>query len=203
MPVFNGARFVREAVASALRSQDAELIVVDDGSTDETPLIVRQLGLEATLQKNLGPAAARNRGIAQASGDLIAFLDADDFWSESHPLRAREELERTGADLVFGETQCFSDGEPFGPRFHTFQLGSAVCRRDLFQRAGGFNEAMRAGEDVEWFLRARESGASIVAIPELSLYYRLHEGNRGRIHQSSRAGLLDALHESLQRRRNR
>ena len=84
MPVYNGAEFLAEAVASIVAQayQPLEIIVVDDGSTDETATIVQSLGGEIRYlyQFNQGPAAARNAGLALAQGDLIAFLDVDDLW---------------------------------------------------------------------------------------------------------------------------
>jgi len=204
MPVFNGAVFFAEAAASVLRSPlVTELVVVDDGSTDETPALASSLDERVTYlrQENRGPAAARNVGLDVARGEIVGFIDADDLWSTGHPATALRRLQCGGAALVFGETRCISGAEPFGPRFHTFQLGSAICRRELFDKAGRFDKTMRVGEDLDWFLRVRACGASIVALPEMSLFYRVHAGNRARIYQSSRAGLLDALQRSMQRKR--
>lgn len=204
IPVFNGAEFLAQAVASIRRSQlPKEIIIVDDGSTDDTAAVAKDLGDPAIYlrQENLGPAAARNRGLELARGEFIGFLDADDLWTENHPRAALERLEKDDADLVFGQTQCFIGG-PVGPRFHTYQLGSAVCHRRLIDKIGAFNSDMRRGEDVDWFLRARDSGANIARLSELSLYFRLHSGNRPHVHEATRAGLLSALHQSLQRRRS-
>lgn len=87
MPVFNAERTIRQAILSATRNQGnvkSEIIVVDDGSTDRTPDILRKLQAEMPLrvirQANAGPGAARNTALKQARGDLIAFLDADDYF---------------------------------------------------------------------------------------------------------------------------
>ena len=85
-PVHNGARFLAEAVESVERQgyEPLEIIVVDDGSTDDTPRVIAELGdrVLALRQENAGPAAARNRAIAAARGDVLAFCDADDTWPE-------------------------------------------------------------------------------------------------------------------------
>jgi len=204
IPVFNGAKFLGEAIASIRRSQmPIEIIIVDDGSTDKTELVAKNLGEAVTYlrQENRGPAAARNRGLEIAQGEFVGFLDADDLWTGSHPHVALDYLQSHDVDLVFGQTQCFITA-PAGPAFHTYQLGSAVCRRRLIDRIGGFNSQMRHGEDVDWFLRARDSGAAIARLPDVSLYFRMHPGNRPNVYQTSRGGLLSALHQSLQRRRS-
>ena len=179
LPVYNGESFLLEAVASVMRSASViEIILVDDGSSDGTPDLARTWDERVIYirQKHRGPAAARNRGLEVARGEFIAFIDADDEWAPAHPEAALRELEKS--DLAFGQTQCvmdsFGESEAFGPPFHTFHLGSAVCRRALFERTGGFDEALRFGEDLDWFLRRRDCGASIVQVRELSLYYRLH-----------------------------
>lgn len=211
IPVFNSEKFLPEAIATVRRSRlDVEIVIVDDGSTDNTESIAKASGsVQYVRQENHGPAAARNRALSIATGEFIAFLDADDLWANKHPASALAALENSGCDLALGQTQClvpstsFAAGfAPIGPPFHTFQLGSAICRRSLIDRAGGFDESMRRGEDVDWFLRVRECGGSIFRAPEVSLYYRLHARNRAKVYHNSRAGLIAALHQSLERRRN-
>src|SRR5512143_3730544 len=84
MPVYNGARYLRQALESALAQtyRPLEIVVVDDGSTDETPAILAEFGtrIRALRQPNSGSAAARNAALDAARGELIAFLDADDLW---------------------------------------------------------------------------------------------------------------------------
>jgi glycosyltransferase involved in cell wall biosynthesis len=84
VPVFNGERYLAEALDSVLGQtyRALEVIVVDDGSTDGTPAVVRTFGarVRCVTQPNAGLAAARNRGLAAATAELVAFLDADDLW---------------------------------------------------------------------------------------------------------------------------
>ncbi len=210
VPVFNGASFLLEAIASIRPSlEPLEIVVIDDGSTDGTGQLARNCpGLRYVRQQNAGPAAARNRGLKMASGNLIAFLDADDIWAEGHPASGLEYLRRHPAvDLVLGQVQYRFDskGPDFeNPRepFHSYQLGAAIARRELFDQIGDFNPSMHHGEDIDWFLRARESGAVIATLPETALYYRLHAANQPKIYRDSRKGLLDAFHRSLVRRRD-
>jgi len=108
IPVHNGAGFVADAVRSVLaqRFPDREVVVVDDGSTDATPEVLREFGerIRTVRQPNRGVSAARNRGVVEARGDWVAFLDADDVW---HPDKLQVQADVVGetpeVGLVFTE----------------------------------------------------------------------------------------------------
>ncbi len=215
IPVFNGERFLAEAVASIVthRIAPTQIVIVDDGSTDGTPEIVAGLGgtITSVRQTNRGPAAARNRGIELADSDLVAFLDADDLWGAGHPTAALGRLREAGdLDMVIGRTQCLRyEGDvggracfrPWREPFHSVNVGSWLCRRDLFGRVGLFDETLTYGEDLDWFLRAREAGARIGRIDGVCLLYRLRPGGMVARRGAGRGGLLDALRRSISRRR--
>ena len=217
IPVFNGERFLREAVQSVLAQNYApvEIIIVDDGSTDGTATVARSFPETVCYlhQANKGPAAARNRGIERAEGSLIAFADADDLWPavklELHlPYLIREPtieivMGRIQQVLlsksVTGQTQANEIGEPV----FSVNLGSAVIRRSVFERVGLFDETMRYSEDVDWFMRAREGGVRIKTIDAITIFYRQHEQNMTRGKSPSELNVLKALKRSLDRRRER
>ena len=210
IPVFNGERFLREAVESVLAQKysPVEIIIVDDGSTDSTATLARSFPetVRYLHQTNHGPAAARNRGIEQAQGDLIAFADADDLWP-SHKLELQLPylIRDSKIDIVLGriqqvllsETQAKEIGDPA----FSVNLGSAVIRRSCFERVGLFDETMRYSEDVDWFMRAREGAAAIMTIDAVTLFYRQHEQNMTRGKSTSELNVLKALKRSLDRRR--
>jgi glycosyltransferase involved in cell wall biosynthesis len=206
IPVFNGERFLREAVQSVLdqKYSPLEIIVVDDGSTDGTANVARSLPVRYLHQTNQGPAAARNRGIEHAQGELITFADADDLW----PL-AKLELQlpylTDDVEIVMGRIQqVFSSSEEeFGEPAFSVNLGSAVIRKTVFDRVGLFDETMRYSEDVDWFMRAREAGVAIMTIDAVTLFYRQHEENMTRGKSTSELNVLKALKRSLDRRRER
>jgi glycosyltransferase involved in cell wall biosynthesis len=217
IPVFNGERFLREAVQSVLDQEysDVEIIIVDDGSTDGTANVARSLPetVRYLHQRNQGPAAARNRGIEHARGSLIAFADADDLWpADKLALQLPYLISDPKTDIVLGRIQQVrlsetdtghTRAEEFAEPAFSVNLGSAIIRKSVFERVGLFDETMRYSEDVDWFLRAREAGAAIVTIDAVTLLYRQHEQNMTRGKSTSELNVLKALKRSLDRRRER
>lgn len=222
IPVFNGERFLREAVQSVREAvhvlhrkySDVEIIIVDDGSTDGTANVARSLPetVRYLHQPNQGPAAARNRGIEHAQGSLIAFADADDLWpADKLELQLPYLIRDAKIEIVMGRIQQVLlsrtfDGqtraEEFAEPAFSVNLGSAVIRKSVFERVGLFDETMRYSEDVDWFMRAREGGAEIVTIDAVTLFYRRHEQNMTRGKSTSELNVLKALKRSLDRRRD-
>ncbi len=177
IPAYNAAGFVRRAVDSVLAQtwQDLELLVVDDGSTDSTRSVLATYGerLRMLPQANGGPAAARNNGLRAATGEYVAFLDADDWWEadklteqvallDSHPelgfcSTATRLVGSTG--LPLGEWPCQIDTGPMPDAL--FMNGALVsgstsgvlARCGLVQQAGGFDVALRGYEDPDLWIR--------------------------------------------------
>ena len=217
IPVFNGERFLREAVQSVLRQKysPVEIIIVDDGSTDGTETVARSFPetVRYLHQTNQGPAAARNRGIEHAQGSLIAFADADDLWpADKLELQLPDLIADPAIEIVMGRIQqvrlagtAIGESSPYaeepGEPAFSVNLGSAVIRKTLFERVGLFDETMRYSEDVDWFMRAREAGAAILTIDAVTLLYRQHEQNMTRGKSTSDLNVLKALKRSLDRRR--
>lgn len=121
VPAYNAARWVQATVRSILEQEgvDVEVIVVNDGSTDDTAAVVRAIGdprVRLMDRPNGGVSTARNNGLDQARGAFIRFLDADDVMRPGDLLRKWEVLERTGADWVFADIQpCDPELRPTGP----------------------------------------------------------------------------------------
>lgn len=191
LPVYNGARFLPDAVFN-LRAQGypaLEIIVVDDGSTDNVADVAAALPVDVRFfrQDNAGPAAARNRGIRDASGDVIAFLDADDLWPDGNlALMVRRLLDHPDAAAVHGRAQLFRDadgrreflGNP--AESFPFYIGAGVYRRSAFETVGLFDADLRFGEDTDWFNRAAERKVTILKVDEVTLLVRRHEANMTR-----------------------
>jgi glycosyltransferase involved in cell wall biosynthesis len=212
VPVHNGEAYLAEAMQSA-RSQGIgplEIIVIDDGSTDDTPRVAQQSGNCSIYhhQENAGPAAARNRGLAVARANVIGFLDADDLWPQDKlPTQLRFLDAHPHVDAVLGAIQWLrrapgrSAFEHAGAPMKGFQLGCGLYRRRIFDRVGLFDPSLHPSDDVDWLLRAREKQATIAALDEVGLLYRHHESSMTYGMPTEALGLLRVIKHSLDRRR--
>ncbi len=215
IPSYNSASFLEDAVKNVLQQgiQPLEILIVDDGSSDDTAAVAAKLSgpIHYIYQENSGPSAARNRGLELACGNIIGFLDADDLWAEDKTerqlalLQARPEV---GIVQGFVQWMCLVDASsaerryrPLGEPYASFNLGSALFRRSVFDRIGYFNATLHHSEDVDWFLRAREQGVSILIQENIALYYRIHESNISQDKLKRRASFLQVIKMSLDRRK--
>jgi glycosyltransferase involved in cell wall biosynthesis len=197
IPVYNGAAYVRQAIDSVLAQRDAdvEVIVIDDESTDETPAILREYGgrIRTFRQKNVGHVAARNNGARIASGEWLAFLDADDVWL---PEKLAKQLAAAddSVGMVYTDRENFGDiarvatvasasgplheGDLFEPLlFGNFvTVSSAMMRREWFDRLGGFDGELLVCEDWDMWLRFAAAGGMAAVCREPLTRYRWHPG---------------------------
>jgi len=207
IPAYNAERHIVEALEGVLAQtyRPVEIVVVDDGSTDATAETVRRFGprVRFTTQINAGAGAARNRGVAMATGRYIAFLDADDSWPPEKLARQVEILEKNpGCDLVFGQVQQFVDGgEDLGGPEPGILPGTLLARSEAFQRVGPLAEDLKLGEFIDWYARAREAGLSSQIESDVWLRRRIHEDNLGVRERASRGDYLRVLKAAMDRRR--
>lgn len=177
IPAYNYAQFLPGAIASVLNQTGPpfELIIVDDGSTDNTREVVAQYGdrIRYIYQTNAGLAASRNTGIRNARFDHLAFLDADDEWLPGflQILFAKfAELPETFAVIACRETYVNADGEPFATKRLSPQVAREITCRDIllktqfaadgvvvkraaFDECGLFDDTMRSSEDRDMWAR--------------------------------------------------
>lgn len=219
IPCYNAERFLAEALDSVFAQTlpVAEVIVVDDGSTDRSAEVAARQAdrVRYTVQSNAGPAAARNRGVELSTGDFIAFLDADDVW---HPQKLERQMARFAArpelEICVTHLSAFWEEEVRHEQAQRGALGGGaalpgyvmqtmLARRRAFEKAGPLNPALRYGEDTDWFIRARDSGLEIELMPDVLLFRRFHANNltRSRGNAALKSGILDMVQSSLARRR--
>jgi glycosyltransferase involved in cell wall biosynthesis len=216
IPVYNGERHLREAVASAL-AQDypaLDVLVIDDGSTDGSAEIARSFGSQVRYhyQPNAGLSAARNAGVALARGKFIAFLDCDDLWiPEKTALQIEVFRTRPATDMVFGLIEQFYSPELgergvfAGPDGTAVMPGYSACtllaRAGVFARAGHFDIEFRVGEFLDWYARASDAGLHSLMLDRVVLKRRIHENNMGVRDRDKRSDYLRVFKASLDRRR--
>jgi glycosyltransferase involved in cell wall biosynthesis len=182
IPTYNYGRYLRRAIESALGQsyRDVEVVVVDDGSTDETRDVASGFGADVryVYQDNRGPGSARNRGLNEAAGEVVAFLDSDDYFAPTH---VEEQMAVLSADAERGwafndaffvtedgqilEKVSDSFGEVYGEirsdalfellltYWNFIATSSVVMRKRCVEGVGYFDEALRWHQDYEFWLR--------------------------------------------------
>ncbi|MCU0722688.1 MAG: glycosyltransferase [Planctomycetes bacterium] len=198
VPTFERRGFVVEAVRSVLAQtwRDLEAVVVDDGSTDGTAEAVAAIGdprVRVVRKEHSGIAATRNRGIAEARGGFLAFLDSDDLWVPEK-LEKQMALFRGDTGFVYARYRSVSDGRtlrskpvggPSGRIYHALlrrifvQTSTAVVRREAAEAVGPFDESLAYADEYDFFLRLAERFPCGFVDEDLVIY-RIHGGNESR-----------------------
>jgi glycosyltransferase involved in cell wall biosynthesis len=194
VPVRNGERYLTESLDSILgqSTPPGEVLVVDDGSTDATPQLLRAYGdrLRVVRQDAVGLGAALNHGIATARGDVLAFLDADDLFT---PTSLESRMVRLDAadrpDAVFGtmvqfvspelgpEAESRFRYEPGPNRVRLFQ--TMLIRREAFERVGELDNSYVTGSNIDWMSRAEVAALRTAEVTDVVARRRLHGTNHG------------------------
>jgi glycosyltransferase involved in cell wall biosynthesis len=216
IPVYNGERYLAEAIESVLgqSAADMEVIVVDDGSSDGSAAVARSFGeaVRYCHQPHGGIGAALNHGLALAQGAYIASLDADDLWEKRKLERQLAVAEAdAGPVLIFGHVRQFISPDLDEDAARKLRCppdlmpgyipGTVLARRETFDYVGAFATQWRAGEFLDWYLRAKDMGVRIVMLPDLVLYRRLHRTNHGIVDPEAKTDLTKVLRLALARRR--
>jgi glycosyltransferase involved in cell wall biosynthesis len=216
---WNDELYVGEALESVL-IQDYhpfEVIVVDDGSTDATSEIVRAFGDRVSYvhQANAGCSAARNTGIRESGGDLIAFLDADDIWLPGKLDRQASEFDlrpELHACFTFAVNFWIDELREEAERFRGHRIAkplpaygasTMMTRTSIYEDFGWFDPDQDFGQTVEWVLRVKSNGAIVDHIPDVLTRRRIHKSNRSRDQDGkARDDFLHMLKEHLDRQRS-
>jgi len=202
IPTYNVAPFIAETLNSVFAQTftDFEVIVVDDGSDDaeelEHALEPYRERVRYVRQENSGAGAARNRGVQEARGDFIAFLDSDDLWMPEYLEEQVRFLRADGYDLAYSDALLFGDSPIAGKTYMqtapsvgpvTFLslvrnecniiTSGVVARRCVLVKVGLFNESLRNGQDFELWARLARNGARLGYQRKVLLRYRCREGS--------------------------
>ncbi|MEO0607886.1 MAG: glycosyltransferase family 2 protein [Pseudomonadota bacterium] len=213
MPAYNARHTISDSIANvqAQTLQNWELIIVDDGSTDETAQIaLRAAAADPRIcvlqRRNHGPSVARNAGADLARSQILAFLDADDFWAAdrlSGMLKAFRDLPHAG--VLFSRTR-FVDADTLRPGTMTrhrarlkavdimaenalCSTSNIVCLRSVFRETGGFTPGLNHAEDQDWLLRvALDDKWQILGIDQEWFFYRSDAESQSADLEAMRAG---------------
>lgn len=202
IPAFNHARFLGEAIESVLNQtlHDFEIVVVDDGSTDNTSEIVASVSdprVRYIYQTNKGLSAARNAGILNSGGPLLTFLDSDDrFLPQKLEVLTSVVDSNPHLGLVAGQALLIDEsGHTLGEIFdrplpvdsaelllgNPLHVGSVLLRRDWLKRVGLFDESLRSYEDWDLWLRLAGAGCRMASVPRPVSLYRFHQAQMTRL----------------------
>jgi len=220
IPCFNAASWLPATLSSvsAQRGVDLDIVVVDDGSTDGSSQVVREICPAARLIRtdNHGASAARNRGTAEARGSFLQYLDADDILGSDKLMRQVEALEHSGADVAYGDWQRLveqnpgeytngevvrrtMDGPPDIALFTWFWSPPAayLFRRGIVEAVGSWNSNLPIIQDARFALDCALRGARFVYCPGLMASYRQHMAN-SLSHRDQPAFVRDCLTNALE-----
>lgn len=219
LAVRDGERFLDEALRSvfAQRRPPDEIVAIDDGSADATAsILARYPSIRVRRQTNTGAAVARNHGISEATGDVVALLDHDDVWDAE---KLASQVAALDADPSLGFVLCaidnfltpglgaipaWVDPRTIGVPQPGFGTGTLCMRRSAFERVGPFDPATAPCDDSDWLVRALDAGVAFIHLEAPLVRRRIHDANlsgdiRGPAHR--RAMMARILHASLVRRR--
>lgn len=211
IPTYNVGRYLRQAIASVVAQTyaDYEIIVIDDGSTDDTAAIVQALTVPIRYfyQVNGGISAARNAGLSHVEGEFVAFLDADDIWL---PTKLHDQLvyldSHPEIEMIFSLAQNTLDPLQEASAYPILRAHippNCVFRRHIVARVGLFDETIRLGEFADWYGRAIDMGVRVYCLPKLLVRRRLHGENIGIKQQHNQLEYVRVLKRKLDRANGR
>ena len=206
IPAYQAEKYIAQAVDS-VRAQNwvgqTQIIVIDDGSADNTAAEAEKLGLQVIRKTQGGAASARNEGLRAATGQLVLLLDADDVLTEGALSAMYNAMTEKGVDAVFAMAEDFVSPEltdaqkaelkPRPAAYGGVLPGCSLIRRSVFDTIGLFDDTMRSGETVAWQLKLRDAGIQTAQIPYVTLKRRLHLTNTGRTQQKQEMANYAAL----------
>ena len=198
IPAYNSSQYIEETLKSVLSqtSPAYEIIVIDDGSTDNTAEIVSRYPVKLIKKTNEGPSKTRNRGIFESTGNWVAFLDSDDLWHEDKIASIKSIIEKnpnTGmlsTGFFIGNPkdgwQNIASRKLFDPDGSFFRqvyrrsfiaTSSVVIKKEVLDKVGGFDSTLLIAEDLDLWLRIALNRTNYHYLKERLLYYRVHDSS--------------------------
>jgi glycosyltransferase involved in cell wall biosynthesis len=214
IPVFDGERLLAEAIESVLAQSlpAAEVVVVDDGSTDGSAKVAESFGppVRVLRRPHRGVAAARNAGVEESAGELIAVQDADDLMKPRRLERQAAALGQASSPaLTLGRAEVRREDGFAGPSWLEWAYANSdrytpatlMATRSASELVGPFDETMRRGSDTDWLLRALEAGVRPVMLAEEVIVRRFHGGNLSYGYEGYRQAMFGILQRRAARQR--
>lgn len=214
IPVYNGEKFIASALDSVIKQDypDIEIIVVNDGSTDDSEAIIKSYTVTYIKQENMGVAAARNNGIDIAKGDFFAFIDQDDIWSPNKLrlqidlLKAHQELGYVLSKQILHLEKGFKKPnwlkeEQLDQPIIGYLPSTLMVRKELFNKIGLFDNTFKLGSDSEWFFRANEKNIKMKIMSDVLVHRLIHDSNHSHLVGNSHIELLKMVRQSILRKR--
>ena len=215
IPCYNAGAYLRQTLESVLAQtfQAFEIVLVDDGSTDDSAAIAKEFPRVRYVQKtHSGISATRNRAVQEARGEFVAFLDADDLW---HPEKLQKQVAYLDANphcqMVHCHAKNFFDGDEgqmslrqkqlMGANLENYMASSCI-RRSVFEKHGNFREDLAVGEDTHWIARLRAAGVDMGHCIREDLYFRrIHWSNISLTHEKvDRKDMMALLADAIRQR---
>lgn len=208
IPTFNSVSYLGEAIDSVLAQNynNLELIIVDDGSTDETKEMIKSYGEQLTYYKiaHAGAATARNYGVEHSTGDYLAFLDADDLWPSDKLNKQLDYLINQKQDAVFTSITQFIDQSALHLKIKKDNApmpgicaSTLLIRREQFLKIGYFKTTYQLGEFIEWFMRAKKDSLQFAVLDTITTQRRIHGNNTSLLFKANKKDYLSILFQGL------
>lgn len=209
IPCYNNAQFLNEAIVSIVMQDydNLEIIVVDDGSIDNTENIMESFSDRVHYYKitHAGAGAARNYGVQQATGDYLAFLDADDIWPEKKLEQQMKCLLNEPLDAAFTAIIQFLEPTMLDKKIKPSRkimpglcASTLLIKKNVFREIGYFKTEYFLGEFIEWFMRAQQHGLRFKVLDNIMTRRRIHGHNTSLIHKNQKKDYLAIIKSKLE-----
>ncbi len=212
IPVLDLEKYIRESINSVLEQKFIHKIyIIDAGCSDNSISIVKQIESNKVniIQNNgkLNASKARNVGVKLSNAKFISFLDGDDFWLNNKIEMQLSYLEANFNNICFSEVEQFYseelneeerkkikvDTEPSSSP----HVGTMLCSRETFNLVGLFDESLKYGEFIDWFIRAKNKKIDYKVLNKTFMKRRIHQTNTGRVRKNDRIDLVKILKKSI------